>query len=85
MKSSPSWTLTKVCSLMLILLSGFDEQKQNQARKNQRMKMHLKSFLAIVIPNSPWVTKATVHTSFAGTTLECSITPLIIQSSITRQ
>ena len=75
----------KVCSLMFILLLGFDEQKQSQARKNQRMKMHLKPFLAIVTLNSLWATKATVHTSFAGTTLECSITPLIIQSSITRQ
>jgi hypothetical protein len=78
----------KVCSLVPILISSFssfDEQEQSQVMKNQRMKMHLNQFLAIVIHSSPWVTKATVHTSFAGTTLECSITPLTIQSSIMRQ
>lgn len=75
----------KVCSLVSILLSSFDEQKQSQVRMKQKMKMHLNTFLAIVIHNSPWVTKATVRTSFAGTTLECSITPLTIQSSIMRR
>ena len=65
--------------------SNFEEQNQRQVRKNQRMKMHLNPFLAIVIHNSPWVTKAIVHTSFAGTTLECSITLLTIQSNIMRQ
>jgi hypothetical protein len=63
----------------------FDEQKQSQVRKNSRMKMHLNPFLAIVIHNSPWVTKATVHTSFAETTLECLIMPLTIQSNIMRR
>ena len=75
----------KVCSSVLILLLRFDEQKQRQVKKNQRMKMHLSHLLAIVIHNSPWVTKATVHTLFAETTLGCSITPLTIQSSIMRQ
>ena len=64
---------------------NFDEEKQSQVRKNQRTKMHFNPFLAIVIHNLPWVTKETVHMSFAGTTLECSIMLLTIQSSIMRQ
>lgn len=64
----------------------FNEQKQSRVRnRNQRMKMHLSPLLEIAIHNSPWVTKATVHTSFAETISECSIILLTTQSSTMRQ
>lgn len=61
-------------------LFKFYEPTQSQVMiQKMKMKTHLNPFPVTAIHNSPWATKATGHTSFVGTTSECSITPPIIQ------